>query len=137
MLNPLAVIRALTRAHRAPAHLRLGVSGERAARNYLRLHGFLILERNFKSKYGEIDIIAREKDTIAFIEVKTRRSDELGYPEEAVNYYKQKKIIQCARHYIHKKHIDEMNIRFDIVSVMSKGRFRKEIKLIRDAFRTF
>lgn len=135
MLNPLTLFRAIKKTRRAPSHIRLGVRGERAARSYLILHGFRIIEKNYKSKYGEIDIIAREKNIISFIEVKTRRSDGLGYPEEAVNYYKQKKIIQCARHYIHKKRIDDLNIRFDIISVMWKSRFRKEVRLIRDAFR--
>jgi len=119
----------------AQAHLRLGVAGERIAKIYLRFKGFSILETNYESKYGEIDIIAREKNTIAFVEVKTRKSEGFGEPEEAVNIRKRRKIILCARYYIRKKRLDGCNFRFDIVSIKYQGRFRKKIKLIRDAFR--
>lgn len=117
------------------AHLRLGVAGERIAKIYLRLKGFSILETNYESRYGEIDIIAREKNTIAFVEVKTRKSEGFGEPEEAVNIRKRRKIILCARYYIRRKRLEDFNFRFDIVSIKYLGRFRKKIKLIRDAFR--
>jgi putative endonuclease len=117
------------------AHLRLGVAGERIAKIYLLLKGFSILETNYESRYGEIDIIAREKDTIVFVEVKTRKSEGFGEPEEAVNLRKRKKIILSARYYVRKKRLENCNFRFDIVSIKYLGKFRKKIKLIRDAFR--
>jgi putative endonuclease len=120
---------------KAKAHLRLGVAGERIARIFLRFKGFRILETNYKSKYGEIDIIAREKNTITFVEVKTRKSEGFGEPEEAVNLRKRRKLILCARYYIRRKRLEGYNFRFDIVSIKYLGRFRKKIKLIRDAFR--
>lgn len=120
---------------RKSTHLRLGKAGERIAGFYLRFKGFRILEKNYESRYGEIDIIAREKNTIAFIEVKTRKSGGFGEPEDAVNYRKRKKLILCARHYLRKRKFEGYNFRFDIVSIKYQGVFKKKIKLIRDAFR--
>lgn len=135
MLKPLVFLITRKDARRTSAHLRLGSKGEKTANRYLRLHGFRIIETNFRSRYGEIDIIAREKDTVVFVEVKTRKTDDLGYPEESVNYHKRNKIIQSAKYYLHKHKITNTNIRFDIIAIRYTGKFKKEIKLFRDAFR--
>lgn len=68
--------------------LKTGSSGEKLAVNFLKKQGYKIIETNFKSKAGEVDIIAQEIDTLVFIEVKTRHSREFGLPEEAVGYRK-------------------------------------------------
>ena len=71
----------------------IGKIGEEAATNYLKEKGYKIQERNYRTSFGEIDIICRHKDSIIFVEVKTRRSDRYGCPEEAINTNKQRKII--------------------------------------------
>jgi putative endonuclease len=82
---------------------------------------------------GEIDIIARDKGELVFIEVKTRKSIELGYPEQAVGIRKQKKMSQLALWYLQKKNITDTSARFDIVAItmLPSG---NEIKLIKNAF---
>lgn len=97
----------------------LGARGEQLAAEYLQQNGYTIIERNFTvHKIGEIDLIAQKGDEIVFIEVKTRTGDRYGYPEEAVNYWKAKKISRAARHFLHTRHIDDKYVRFDIVSVI-------------------
>ena len=85
---------------------------------------------NFKSRFGEIDIIAKDAETLVFIEVKYRKSSSFGYPEEFVNLKKQHKILQTARYFMLKSHSDvETPIRFDVVSILGD-----KIKVIKDAF---
>ncbi len=68
-----------------PAHLRLGARGEKLAARYLRRHGFKVLYRNFRGRHGgEIDLVCRERDTLVFVEVKTRTREDFGRPLEAV-----------------------------------------------------
>jgi Predicted endonuclease distantly related to archaeal Holliday junction resolvase len=82
---------------------------------------------------GEIDIVAREKGAIVFVEVKTRKSSKLGYPEQAVGIRKQKKMSQLAMWYLQKKKIIDTSARFDVVAItmLSSG---NEIKLFKNAF---
>jgi len=116
-----------------------GKRGEQIAADYLREIGFEILETNFRSgRYGEIDIIAAEKEYICFIEVKTRTGSLFGTPAEAVNHAKREKIRKLAWIYLKQKKIGERDIRFDIVEVTGRrinGSFLPEkINLIRGAF---
>jgi len=99
----------------------LGKRGEIAAANYLKKSGYKIIERNYRAKCGEADIIALYDDTIIFIEVKTRSSCEYGLPCEAVNRHKQKTYIDIAKEYIYIKKLENINIRFDIIEVL-KGK---------------
>jgi putative endonuclease len=111
-----------------------GKEGEQIALAYLRKNGYSICETNFRCPVGEIDIIARDKTgDIVFMEVKTRKSIDLGYPEQAVGKRKQKKMSQLALWYLQKKKIAEANARFDVVAIMllPEG---NEIKLIQNAF---
>src|SRR3989339_682645 len=78
---------------------KLGDLGEEIASNYLKKKGYKILERQYKSQYGEIDIIAEHKKTLVFVEVKARRSDDFGLPEEAVDERKLEKIIATGNCY--------------------------------------
>ena len=80
----------------------LGKLGEYYADKYISQNGYSILERNYRTKQGEIDIIAKDGNYLAFIEVKTRKSTKFGFPREAVDYYKQNKIRSIAQIYLAK-----------------------------------
>ncbi len=116
-----------------------GKTGEQLAADYLENNGFTILDRNFRSgKFGEIDIIACEKEYICFIEVKTRTGNLFGTPAEAVGFSKRQKIKSLAWIYLKHKGMGERYMRFDIIEVTgtkSKDGFMpKSINLIRGAF---
>lgn len=113
----------------------LGTYGEQTAINYLESQGYIILSTNYRCKLGEIDIIAADGDIIAFIEVKTRRSEKFGQPRESVNYSKQMKIVKTALHYITKKKLTDWMSRFDVVEVfVGSDNIVDSITLIKDAF---
>jgi len=76
-----------------------GKRGEEIAAEYLKKQGFKIIDRNFRIRGGEIDIVALDSDTLVFIEVKTRRSTEFGTPLEAISYWKIKSLIKTAQFY--------------------------------------
>jgi len=94
-----------------------GNYGESVAVDLLIQKGYLILDRNFKSKFGEIDIIAKNNDTIVFIEVKVRRSIRYGYPEEAVNKHKLKKIKKVAQYYLQTNNVTSP-VQIEVVSLL-------------------
>ncbi len=98
-----------------------GFAGEEIAANFLRKNGYQILERNYRTKSGEIDIIARKKKTVVFVEVKTRSTDEFGCPAEAVNSRKLARLEIVADHYILKKHLENVPFRFEIVSITKQN----------------
>jgi len=109
-----------------------GPQGEELAARLLRKNGYRILERNFRTGIGEIDIIAMEKGTLVFIEVKTRTSDAFGTPFEAVTRRKRDKIKKTALLYL-KNLRREVPVRFDVVSIMLSGSTEK-MEIMRDAF---
>ena len=111
----------------------IGKEGEKIAAAYLKKNGYRIIEINFRCSIGEIDIVAKEKDDLVFVEVKTRKSIELGYPEQAVGIRKQKKMSQLALWYLQKRKIANTNARFDIVAVTLIPE-KNEVKLIKNAF---
>lgn len=102
------------------------------ARTYLEQQGYLILETNWRSGHKEIDLIAKERDILVFVEVKTRRNENFGDAYEAVTPQKMRNIIAAAEAYI-KKHEIDASIRFDIVTIVGNGE-RHEIEHIKDAF---
>lgn len=114
-------------------NLNLGRSGEGEAAKFLKSQGYSILFRNYKSKLGEIDIIARDKDTYCFIEVKTRRSDRYGLPQEAVLAHKEKQICRVALGFLKKNNLLEKKARFDIVAINYAGR-SPQLELFKNAF---
>lgn len=114
-------------------HLNLGRAAEDQALGFLKNKGYRILARNYRSKLGEIDIIAEDKDTICFIEVKSRNSDRFGLPEEAVFIHKQKQISQAALVFLKEKNMLEKKARFDVVSIRYSDGSPK-IELIPNAF---
>lgn len=96
----------------------LGDSGEEVACKYLKKKHYKILERNYKNPVGEIDIIAKHKGVIIFVEVKTRTSDFFGLPREAVDEYKQEKIRRVALGYLKRSRAMDSLIRFDVIEVI-------------------
>jgi len=115
-------------------HIELGKEGELKAIEYLRDKGYELLEQNYRNRIGEIDLIAREKDYLCFIEVKTRISENQGHPFEAVNYRKQRQIIRTSLLYLTENNIDEQNVRFDVVAVIPQEQGNMAIDLIQNAF---
>ncbi len=113
-----------------------GKSGEDAAVKHLQKLGYIILERNFYCKLGEIDIIARYKEYLVFIEVKLRKNNRFGGAAVAVDRFKQQKIKRTAALYLQKNDI-EPPVRFDVVLITTADdRIKKEnIEVIEDAFR--
>ena len=112
--------------------MKLGQRGEDLAASYLQKKGYKIIQRNYKTMIGEIDIIARDRDDLVFIEVKTRESLEYGHPFESVNKNKRCKIANVAMLYL-KRLKDIPPCRFDVVSVYYE-QGRAEFNLIQDAF---
>jgi putative endonuclease len=113
--------------------IELGRAGEEMAADFLRNNGYRILFSNYKTKLGEIDIIAKDKDTICFVEVKTRATEKFGFPQEAVSFIKQRQIAKAALTFLKDKSLLDKKARFDVVSVMLADA-RPKIKLIKDAF---
>jgi len=114
--------------------LELGKKGEDAAVDYLKQNGYKILKRNYKNKLGEIDIIAKDRKTLCFVEVKARTNFRFGEPQEAVTAHKQKKIIKVALSYLKQYNLLTCPARFDIASVIFNNQNKTEVRIIRDAF---
>lgn len=94
-----------------------GDYGERIACQYLQKLGFRILERNYRIKGGEIDIVAKDKNTLVFVEVKTRYSHKYGLPEESMTLWKIKSLLKTAKFYIQKMNWGDREYRLDFVGV--------------------
>ena len=113
-------------------HHELGELGESLAADYLLKNEYHLLERNWRYLKGEIDIIAEKDKQIIIVEVKTRSSDEVLRPQDAVTIKKQKEIIKTAHAYLEKKELDT-NTRFDIISIIIRNG-KTSIDHIEDAF---
>ena len=114
-------------------NLYLGKSGEELAVDLLRENGYKIIARNYKTRLGEIDIVAHEKDTVCFIEVKTRRSDRFGFPQDAILKTKQRQISKAALGFLKDNNMLGKNARFDVVCVLLSQDTPK-LDLIKNAF---
>ena len=110
----------------------IGRAGEEAAVRYLEQQGYTILERNFRLRTGEVDIIARDREYLVFIEVKTRTNNAFGSPFEAVDQSKQQRIARTALAYLAGQ-AREMPVRFDVVAVFAAGDAVR-VELLRNAF---
>jgi len=111
----------------------IGKSGEDLAVRYLENQGYTIVERNYRLRIGEIDIIARDGEFLVFVEVKTRRSSCFGSPFEAVNLRKQRQISRVALAYMTRQHCGDVAVRFDVVAVYLDQRASR-VELIKNAF---
>ncbi len=109
---------------------KLGKEGEAYALKYLKKHGYKIIEKNYRSQYGEIDIIGKDRNILVFVEVKTRTNWD---PLEAVNKHKQKQLTRVALSYLAEKGLENSECRFDVVGI-NTGTGKMEITLIKDAF---
>ncbi len=96
----------------------LGDRGERAAVRYLKRQGYQILARQYRTDLGEIDIIALDRQTVVFVEVKTRKSAAKGQPYEAVTDQKQKQITRLAVAFLKKHQLLQHSARFDVISIV-------------------
>ena len=111
-----------------------GHYGEKIAASYLKGLGYAIIERNFRQRFGEIDIIAEDGEVLVFIEVKTRKSDLFGSPFEAVDSRKQKKMSRVALTYLNRCGRTDQAARFDVVAVLLQKTLPPKVELVRDAF---
>ncbi|GAA0891867.1 YraN family protein [Fulvivirga kasyanovii] len=107
-----------------------GKDGEQRAAEYLMGKGYKLVERNYRYKRSEIDIIVKKEQLLVFVEVKTRSYSSFGYPEDAVNGIKIKKVIEGADQYVHEKNWCH-DIRFDVISIDCST---QEIVHFEDAF---
>ena len=98
----------------------LGARAERAAEEFLKERGFQILERNFRTRFGEIDLVARDGDTVVFVEVRARSSDAFGTPEETVGRTKRRRLIKTALAFAQSRGLDAPQ-RFDVVALSAAG----------------
>jgi putative endonuclease len=112
----------------------LGQHGESKASTYLKKKGYKIITTNSRCRYGEIDIIAQNDEFVVFIEVKTRTSKKFGGPAAAVDLRKQIQISKTAHHYLAGQGNEEIDARFDVISVLTHKGKATEIEHIVDAF---
>lgn len=113
----------------------LGNAGEAAALKYLKDAGYTIVETNFRTRTGEIDIVARDRESFVFAEVKTRTSRAFGRGVEAVDPVKQDRIVKVAEEWLYERGMGDVPVRFDVVEITRSKRGGLKIELIKDAFR--
>jgi len=109
-----------------------GTDSESTAEKYLKKMGYKIIKRNYRTKFGEIDIIAKDKDTLVFVEVKARKSGAYN-PKEAVTANKQRKISMAALYYLKSTRQIKARARFDVVSIDS-GDNGETVEIVKNAF---
>ena len=102
--------------------LLLGKEGERVAERYLQKKGYKLVERNYRCAAGELDLIVLDRRVVVFVEVKTRTGHGFGSPLEAVEFRKQRKMIQAAQFFLAEKRLEQRDARFDVVGVSWPGR---------------
>lgn len=113
-----------------------GIEGEDLAVSTLEKSRYKIVERNYRTRAGEIDIVAREGECLVFVEVRTRASIEYGWPQETVIARKQKKLCKAARWYLQKNRIEDTPCRFDVVAIVTNEALDEpQVEVIKDAFR--
>jgi len=112
-----------------------GARGEDLAARTLRREGYSILERNFRTPVGEIDVIGEERGILCFIEVKWRRDAGSGHPAEAVTREKQRRLSRAAEWYLAKTKRFDAVCRFDVVAILAEEGSPPAVEILRDAFR--
>ncbi len=117
---------------------RIGDQGEEIAANFLIARGYRIVERNFRCKGGEVDIVAREAGSgcLVFVEVKTRRDLSYGVPQLAVNSFKQRQISKAALTWLSKNRLHDQLARFDVIAILLDGNALPKVEHIKNAFET-
>ncbi len=108
------------RCEAAPAHLRSGNEAERLARQHLETAGLTLIAKNYRSPFGEIDLVMQHREALVFVEVRLRRRSDFGAPAETVDTRKQAKLRATAEHYLqHTRAGSNKPCRFDIVAITS------------------
>ena len=115
-------------------NLDFGRASEDAAAVFLKNKGYKILRTNYRVKFGEIDIIAKEASAICFIEVKSRVNCSFGHPKEALNPRKRDKISRAALAYLKENHFLDRSARFDVLSIIKGADNQIDFELVKDAF---
>jgi putative endonuclease len=133
-MNLLEKLKARLAGKTKPVHLRRGELGERAAKKFLQKQGLKFLAANFRSERGEIDLIFRDGDCLAFIEVKTRSSEDWARPAAAVNAERRRRLSRAALDYLRLLKDPQVKIRFDIVEVLLADGEIREIRHLPDTF---
>lgn len=112
-----------------------GKAGEDMAAAFLEQKGYKVLARNFHCRRGEADIIAGSGETIVIVEVKSRRSVDYAYPEEAVDRIKRKRLIAISEIFLEKNGMTQRDVRFDVIAALYDSAYRRwDIRHIEDAF---
>lgn len=111
----------------------LGLKGEQIAKRYLKRKGFRVLECNFQCRFGEIDLVARDKDCLVFCEVRTRSAGALVSPTESITFAKQQKLMKTARFYLQLHQLDTA-ARFDVIAVTRQDNGRFTVEHLENAF---
>jgi len=112
---------------------KIGKYGEDLASDFLKRRGAKILEKNYFTRYGEIDLIALMGDEILFVEVKTRTDSSYGYPEQAINYFKVKHLYKAIENYLDRKHLDNfwrldgISVELDCINKTAKFKWFKDV----------
>lgn len=113
----------------------LGLEGETRAWAALEAAGYRLLARRYRTKYGELDIVARHDAAIVFVEVKTRRGRRFGDPAASVTWQKQRRLVAMATEFLARHRLTRVAVRFDVVAVEVPADTAPVVTVIRDAFR--
>jgi len=116
------------------ARIKAGKRGESLAVSYLKRQGYKIIEKNYRIKAGEIDIIGKDKDGISFIEVRSGNTERFGLLEETINTHKQNRLTKIALSYIKRYGLEDKSCRFDVVCIKDVGSEFPKIRLVKNAF---
>ena len=116
------------------ARVSLGKLGEDLACEELQRRGYRIVDRRFRTRCGELDIIARDGNVIVFVEVKARTDGNFGDPSESITWRKRRRLAQMAASYLSRKQLGEAPCRFDVVAVVEGPDAARTIELIQGAF---
>jgi putative endonuclease len=111
-----------------------GQQGEQLAAQFLQRQGYRIAQQNYRCRSGEIDIVAWDDATLVFVEVKMKGQTAFGTPQAMVHTSKQKKIVHVAMTYVQQHHLQDTNIRFDVVAILALPGTQPDVTHVRDAF---
>jgi putative endonuclease len=129
-----SLIRRLFKARRLPTHLQRGARGEQIARAHLAGAGITCLTTNFRCRYGEIDMVCRDRNCLVFVEVKTRSGQTWGRPADAVDRKRQLRLSRAALDYLRRIDQPSVKARFDVVEVLLNDDKVQEVRHLPNAF---
>jgi len=125
-----------TKSH-IPPNQQIGQAAEHWALNFLKNHGLTLIANNYRCRYGEIDLIMKDKNCLVFVEVRSRKHIQFGTGAETIDWRKQQKIINSAQHFIQTHHqYAQLHSRIDVISIINNGSVNAEFDWIQNAFAT-